>query len=93
MKWLKNNETWIKELKIGDEVINIERNGNRIWKWKAKVIAIESNYIETTYARDWKNEELLALCKNLAPNHRTFSTQYVKNYFAPDGTINIEKIN
>ena len=83
---------WIKELKIGDRVLSIERYGDRIWKWESVVIKIESNYIETSYERDWKNEELLLLAKGLAPNHRTFTKQYVKNYFSPAGEINIEKI-
>jgi hypothetical protein len=86
---------WIKNLKVGDEVYTIERHKNLpngSYKWKSKVIKIEPNYIETVYERDYKLEWLLDLCENLASNHRTFDTQYVKNYFSPDGVINIEEI-
>ena len=88
MEWVKNNEEWIKALNIGDKVLTLERN----FKWASVVISIELNYIETKFMRDYNNEELILLTKNLAPNHRTFSTNFVKNYFGPDGSINIEKI-
>jgi hypothetical protein len=79
-------------MNVNDKVLSIERFGDLIFKWESTVIAIESNYIETTYVRDYRNEILMELCKKLAPNHRTFSKQYVRNYYAPDGSINIEEI-
>ena len=86
---------WIKNLKIGDEVITIERNGllpNGFYGWKSIVVKIETNYIETEYTRDRNLDWLNELVKKLSPIHRTFIKQTCKNYFAPDGTINIEKI-
>lgn len=87
---------WIKELKIGDEIYTIERHikiPNGFWKWKSKVIDIQSNYIETEYRRDFKLDWLLLDCNNLAVNHRTFDRQFIKNYFNTlTGEINIEKI-
>ena len=86
---------WIKELKVGDLVYTIERHKNcpdGLWKWKSTIIAIDECYVETTYSRSWDLKWLNDLANNLAPNHRTFDTQYIKNYFGPDGSINIEKI-
>lgn len=90
MEWIKPE--WVKDLKVGDKVYSIERHPrlpNGSWKWESVIIKIESNYIETEYKRveyDW----LIEMTKNLAPHHRTFSKQTVKNYFGPDGSINIE---
>ena len=86
---------WIKELKVGDLVYTIERHKNcpnGLWKWESTVIAIDSGYIETKYSRPMDLAWLNELVKQLAPNHRTFDTQYIKNYFGPDGSINIERI-
>lgn len=82
---------WYKDLKIGDKVVTLEITPHKMWKWESVISKIEKGYIETKYVRDWNDLELLELCKNLAPNHRTFSEQTVKNYFGPDGSINIEK--
>ena len=87
---------WINNLKVGDKVYTIEKypsipNGK--WLWVSTIIIIENNYIETEFYRDtyqlWLNE----IVSTLAPNHRTFIKQTVKNYFSPiDFTINIEQI-
>jgi hypothetical protein len=83
----------VHELKIGDYVFQIEKHPEipgGIWKWKAKVVAIESNYIETEYARDRSVEWLRAITNRLAPNHRTYNTGWCKNYYDPKGCINLE---
>lgn len=90
---------WISNLKVGDPVHQIEvgSDGN-IYKWKGKVFAIESNYIEVEYNRDFNNEDYLNLIQKLLKDgklsviHRTFERTWIKNYFSPDGTINIEEI-
>ena len=90
---MKND--WISNLNVGDSVYTIERHKkipNGFWKWESKVTAIETNYIETCFERDYNLEWLLEQCKDLAPYHRTFSKQWVKNYFAPERSINIENI-
>ena len=85
---------WIKELKIGDNVFQIERHPtmpNGEWKWNAIVTKIESNYIETTFERDRNLEWLQELVKKLSPIHRTYQRNWIKNYDGTDGTINIER--
>lgn len=79
---------WIKDLKIGDKVLTIERH----FKWVSEIITIESNYIETAYHRDRNNEEINELIIDLAKNHRSYSKLFVKNYFGIDGNINILEI-
>lgn len=83
---------WIKNLKVGDKVLTLERNVYGVWKWESEVISTANNYIETLYRRDENNEMLTELVAKLAPNHRTYMRQWVKNYFGPDGSINIEEI-
>lgn len=85
---------WLKELKIGDKIYQVERhpsmpNGKSLWK--AEVTKIETNYIETVCERDNTLEWLLELTKKLANNHRTFNKVWTKNYYGPDGSINVEK--
>ncbi len=78
---------------IGDSVLTIERHPNYpngIWKWESRVVAVENNYIETTYERPRDLDWLKELVKNLDPLHRTFERTWIKNYYAPDGTINVE---
>ena len=89
---------WIKELKIGDKVFQIERHKNipnGFWKWKGFVMKIESNYIEVKYHREpvaWLEEARLEMKKKAQGNiDKTYDESWVKNYFAPDGTINIER--
>lgn len=84
-----NETNWVKNLKVGDKVLTIERE----FKWESTIVSLNDGYVETTYFRDHKNKELLEMCKNLIGNHRTFTQQWVKNYFSPvDGSINIEEI-
>jgi hypothetical protein len=96
MAWVKNTDEWIANLKVGDSVYTIERcksYPDGVWKWESKVTGIsESSCIETVFERDYKLQWLLELTKDLAPNHRTYAKTWTKNYFAPDGTINIEQI-
>ena len=88
-------EEWISNLKIGDFVYYIENHpgipGGK-WKWKAEVVKIESNYIETVHQRERGLAWLEAVTLKLASNHRTFSKTWNKNYFGPEGGINIEKL-
>jgi hypothetical protein len=90
---MENN--WIKNLKVGDSVYTIDRHKNipgGSWKWKSEITIIESSYIETVYRRERGLAWLEAAILKLAPNHRTFEKTWSKNYFAPDGSINIELI-
>lgn len=83
----------ISAIKVGDLVYTLEYHisiPGGMWKWDSIVTTVDTSYIETEYTRDWKLEWLTDLCKRLAPNHRTFSKQTVKNYFSPTGKINIE---
>lgn len=87
---------WVKDLKVGDDVFQVEKHPtmpNGEWHWKAKIIKIESNYIETEYCRDRNLEWLMVLTKKLAPHHRTYSPQFCKNYFSPNGEINLKPYN
>jgi hypothetical protein len=99
MEWIKNNEEWIKNLKVGDKVFQVEINkliptGSH--KWKGVVVSIESNYIEVKSNRepiDWLEDLRVKMKKGSSNNFdSTYSTNFTKNYFAPDGMINIEKI-
>jgi hypothetical protein len=83
---------WIENLKIGDKVIQLERSGKRVWKWEATVLYTSSVYVETSVVRDIYNAELAELVKRLSPIHRTYEKTFTKNYFAPDGTINLEPL-
>lgn len=92
MSWTDPPE-WVKNLKIGDKVYQIERHPsipNGKCNWSAIVIKIENNYIETEYSRDQNVEWLKILTLKLASNHRTFGTNTQKNYFDNDGNTNIE---
>lgn len=90
-------QDWIKNLKIGDDVLQVERHPNitnRVWRWKAKVYRIEPNFIETEFFRDSGEEWLVEQTKRLAVYHRTFITVWQKNYFdLKDGTIDLENVN
>jgi hypothetical protein len=95
MAWIKNTDEWISNLKVGDSVYTIERcksYPDGVWKWVSKVTVVESNYIETVFERDYNLEWLREATKNLVPYHRTYQKTTIKNYFVPDGTINIEQI-
>lgn len=86
---------WIKNLKVGDKVYTIERHANMpggSYKWKSEITIIESSYIETMYRRERGLAWLEGACLKLSVIHRTFEKTWSKNYFAPDGTINIEPI-
>lgn len=79
---------------VGDKVFQIERHlniPNGEWKWEAVVTKIEKSYIETVSERDHTLEWLLELTNKLAGNHRSFNKVWTKNYYSPDGKINIEK--
>ena len=89
--WIKPE--WVKNLKVGDTVWQVETHPNMPngrWKWQATIINIADNYIETKFHRDPNLEWLKALVQRLAPNHRTYNTQCQKNYFDPLGNIAIE---
>lgn len=78
---------------VGDKVWQIENCRdfpNGTWKWEAIVVKAESNYIETEYCRDRNLLWLQELVKKLSPHHRTYERTWEKNYFSPDGSINIE---
>ena len=82
-------------MKVGDEVYTIERNPNipgGSWKWRSIIVKIESNYIETTYCRERGLDWLEAATLKLSANHRTFNKTWSKNYYGPDGSINVEKL-
>ena len=94
------NNDWIKELKVGDSVWQIERHPkipDGFHKCKGVVVKIEPNYIEvkwmrepTAYIEDLRRE----MKKNSVGNmDATYNFQFTKNYFSPDGSINIEKID
>lgn len=86
--------SWINDLKPGDTVWQLELHHSfqdGCARWKATIVSVETNYIETVYERDYNCQWLLELCKGLAPNHRTFNKTWIKNYFAPDDSINIEQ--
>jgi hypothetical protein len=97
--WIKNTDDWIKNLKVGDKVFQVERNKlipTGFWKWKGVVTKIESNFIEVKYCRepvDWLEDLRVKMKKNSNSNiDSTYNDNWIKNYFAPDGTINIEQI-
>jgi hypothetical protein len=86
---------WIRDLKVGDKVLTIEKGHNVpgiepnsdglcILESVSVIIKIETNYIETEFVRAynsaWENFE------------RAYSTNCSKNYFAPDGSINIRPL-
>ena len=79
---------WISELRIGDEVVTVETGGKWILKNKSTVINIERMYIETSFFRELNP----AIEDGLQGNHRTYDKQFMRNYFAPDGSIGIEPI-
>lgn len=91
---LKELNAWIKDLKVGDKVYQVERSpkipGGK-WQWEAVVTKIDPAYIETAFERDSSLEWLQEIIESLAPNQRTYGKITMKNYYAPDGTINIEK--
>ena len=94
--WVEKTEPWIKALKIGDKVITLEigvnvpgiepnEEGFCVLENVSTVIGICDAYIETTWVREfnpaWSNFE------------RAYKPQFCKNYFGPDGTINIKEYN
>jgi len=91
----EDKEGWLNCLVVGDEVYTIERNWKipgETWKWKSTIVALNKSYIETVYCRERGVPWLEKMVADLTVNHRTYERTWVKNYFAPDGTINIQKI-
>lgn len=89
---------WIKFLNIGDTVWQIEMNKsipNGFHKWKGKIVKIETGYIEVKWQREptlFLEETRKEMKKGSSNNFdRTYFEQWTKNYFAPDGSINIEQ--
>ena len=89
---------WIKELKIGDMVFQVERHKiapDGICKWKGIVTKIEKNYIEVKHHREptaWLEDARSEMKRNASGNiDKTYDDTWTKNYFAPDGSININR--
>ena len=94
--WIKNEEEWIKNLKISDKVYQIEYHNkipNGSHSWKGIVTLIESNYIEVKWTReptDWLEDARREMKKGSSNNFdRTYFENWTKNYFDPNGKINI----
>lgn len=84
---------FIRNLRPGDIVYQIERNGHipgGSYRWKGKVLEVTDIYVYVEYSRDWSLDWLIELCKDLLPSHRTYAMMYERNYFGPNGDINIE---
>jgi len=67
-------------------VITIDNNIEYI----SIIIRIESNYIETAYIRKYNPEWVIY---DTEKGNRCYKAQYVKNYFDPNGKINIKLVH
>lgn len=94
---LMDNKRIFENLKVGDEVIQIDRTSIGDFRYKAIVVRIENNFIETTYER-YPYPEIIELVERLMKQgklsvlHRTFHKTWNKNYYDSLGNIDIELI-
>ena len=77
-------ENWIKNLVAGSKVLVIERWMNEVNKFEGEVAEVTNAYIETKHRRPLRGDW----------NHyfHVYDEIKTKNYFSPDGEINIEQI-
>lgn len=82
--WERKNQTF-NSLNVGDTVITIDNN----IEYLSTITQIESNYIETTYTRSYNPEWVIY---DTEKGNRCYKPQHVKNYFGPNGEINIKLV-
>lgn len=77
-------EGWIKNLKVGDKVLAVERWLETVNKFEAVVSEIADGYIVTKHRRPLRGEWSHYI--------HVYNEITTKNYFSPDGEINIEQL-
>lgn len=88
----------ILSLKPGDKVITVERYAVRVddevevreYEHVSEVVRVESNYVETKYERSYNPEWHRADGSLIF--ERAYHMTWVKNYFDPNGEINIRSL-
>ncbi len=81
-------------MNVGDKVLTVERSHkypNGFYLWPSIITAVTSSYIETKYRRTQEIWLLKSLDEK--ESYHTFDEITVRNYFAPNGKINIVDIN